>query len=136
MSQSFPVRVYYEDTDAGGIVYYANYLKFAERGRTEYLRTRGYENETLREKDSVVFVARSLKADYHHPARMDDLLDIKTVITQVRNASFTMQQSIFRHNELLFSMDVKLACVDLHGKPVKLPKGIQQAMIEGQEQTS
>lgn len=122
------IRVYYEDTDAGGIVFYANYLRFAERGRTEYLRNLGFENKSLMDTQGVIFVVRKVTADYLAPAYLDDMLRLETVVTELKNASFTMRQSLFRHNELIFCVDVILVCVDRAGKPVRLPDGLRAAM--------
>lgn len=122
---SIDFRVYYEDTDAGGVVYYANYLKFAERGRTELLREAGFENRTLHEREGVLFVVRRLNADYHRSARLDDLLRVKTSVKTVNNASFEMNQAIFRHDSLLFSMDITLVCINIEGKPVRLSEELK-----------
>ena len=106
------MRVYYEDTDSGGVVYYANYLKFAERARTELLRSEGFENKSLLESKGFVFVVRHIEADYLKPAALDDLLEVKTAVLEVKNASVTLKQSICCRNTLLFTLDVTLACVD------------------------
>ncbi len=127
-SHSIDIRVYYEDTDAGGIVFYANYLKFAERGRTEYLRNLGFENKSLMDKQGVIFVVRKLEADYLIPAYLDDMLRMETSVIELKNASFKMRQSLFRHKELVFSVDVILVCVDRAGKPVRLPDELRTAM--------
>ncbi len=127
-AHNFDIRVYYEDTDAGGIVFYANYLRFAERGRTEYLRDLGYENKSLMDKQGVIFVVRKVEADYLTPAYLDDMLRMETSVIELKNASFKMKQSLFRHNELIFSVDVILVCVDLTGKPVRLPDELRTAM--------
>ena len=121
MTHEINIRVYYEDTDAGGIVYYANYLKFAERGRTEYLREKNLENRALMEQNGVLFVVRHVEADYLYPARLDDILRVETKLAEIKNASFVMNQSIFCHDRLLFKMDVVLACVDADGKLVRIP---------------
>ncbi len=131
-AHNIDIRVYYEDTDAGGIVFYANYLRFAERGRTEYLRNLGYENKSLMDKQGVIFVVRKIEADYLTPAYLDDLLRMETGVIEMKNASFKMKQSLFRHNELIFSVDVILVCVDRAGKPVRLPDELKAAM-EGQK---
>ncbi len=127
-AHNIDIRVYYEDTDAGGIVFYANYLKFAERGRTEYLRNLGFENKSLMDKQGVIFVVRKIEADYLAPAYLDDMLRMETGVIEMKNASFKMKQSLFRHNELIFSVDVILVCVDRAGKPVRLPDGLRTAM--------
>lgn len=128
---NLPIRVYYEDTDVGGVVYYANYLKFAERGRSEFLREIGYENRTLIEQEKKMFVVTALEAHYLSPARLDDLLTLETVTEDVKNASFSMKQTVFCGNNKLFHMTVRLACVELQGKPVKLPEGLRKALEEG-----
>lgn len=125
---SIDFRVYYEDTDAGGVVFYANYLKFAERGRTELLRDAGFENRVLHEREGVLFVVRRLNADYHRSARLDDLLRVKTSVKTVNNASFEMNQAIFRHDSLLFSMDITLVCINIEGKPVRLSEELKSRL--------
>lgn len=127
-AHNIDIRVYYEDTDAGGIVFYANYLKFAERGRTEYLRNLGFENKSLMDKQGVIFVVRKIEADYLIPGYLDDMLRLETSVLEMKNASFKMKQSLFRHNELIFSVDVILVCVDRAGKPVRLPDDLRTAM--------
>jgi acyl-CoA thioester hydrolase len=121
MNHSTPIRVYYEDTDSGGVVYYANYLKFAERGRTELLRSAGFENKSLQENKGIAFVVRHIEADYFKPAFLDNLLEVKTRVLEVKNASVVMEQTIFRNADLLFSLTVTLASVDLSKfAPVRL----------------
>lgn len=127
-SHNMDIRVYYEDTDAGGIVFYANYLRFAERGRTEYLRQLGYENKSLMDAQGVIFVVRRVEADYMIPAYLDDMLRLETSVIELKNASFKMKQSLFRHNDLIFSADVILVCVDRAGKPTRLPDGLRKAL--------
>ena len=128
MKQEIPVRVYYEDTDAGGIVYYANYLKFAERGRTELLRSLGFENKSLSDRDGLLFVVRHLEADYAASAYLDDLLAVETRVVEIGNASFTMDQAIRRGGKLLVSLRVKLVCVNNKGKPVRVPAELRAAL--------
>jgi acyl-CoA thioester hydrolase len=124
---SIPIRVYYEDTDAGGVVYHANYLKFGERGRTEYLRFLGFENKSLHDQYGVLFVVRHIAADYIKTAHLDDLLRIETSIIQLKNASFTMKQAVFRDQEMVFSMDVALVCVDGENyRPAPLPTPVRE----------
>jgi acyl-CoA thioester hydrolase len=121
------VRVYYEDTDAGGVVYYANHLKFAERGRTELLRFLGFENKSMLDKHGVIFVVRHLEANYIKPAFLDDFLKVDTVITEVKNASVVMKQKISRENQEIFLMNVTLVCVDMATrKPAGLPAKVRQ----------
>lgn len=132
MIHAVQIRVYYEDTDAGGIVYYANYLKYAERGRTEWLRARRLENSVLRGEEGILFVVRRVEADYHKPARLDDFLEVRSRVTGFKNASFSMDQEIWRGDEKLFGMKVDLACVDVNGKPARLPGKVRKALEDGQ----
>jgi len=128
MKHEMQIRVYYEDTDAGGIVYYANYLRFAERGRTEWLRAAGFESSALKRDAGIIFVVRHIDASYHGSARLDDILTLSTFVSEARRASFVMKQSIFCQNNLLFSMNVALVCVGNHGKAVGIPKDIQDSL--------
>lgn len=123
-------RIYYEDTDAGGVVYYANYLKFAERARSEFLRDAGFENSKLRKDFSIGFVVRSIQAEYHSPARLDDIIQIETVLTEIKNSSFIMKQSIFSDERLLFTMNVRLACIGNDFRPARMPIELRGAFYE------
>lgn len=127
MSHSINARVYYEDTDAGGVVYHASYLKYAERGRTELLRFLGFENTSLQDRYGIIFVVKLLNADYIKTAHLDDLLRIQTSILQMKNASFVMRQIALRDEVEIFSMDVTLVCVDSKTyKPVSVPPTVRQ----------
>lgn len=125
----FPVRVYYEDTDLGEVVYYANYLKFIERGRTEMLRELGYAQLDLKSEGNVVFVVRSLEADYLQAARYDDLLEVVTTPMKIGRASFELSQNIERQDEVIFRSIVKLVCVDRSIRPVKIPDDMAQKIM-------
>jgi acyl-CoA thioester hydrolase len=131
------IRVYYEDTDAGGVVYHSNFINFAERGRTELLRFMGFENKSLRESQGILFVVRHINADYHKPAVLDDLLELQTVVTQVKNTSLIMQHAIYRNSEKLFAADVTVVCVDAGSmKPVRIPENLRtefQQYLKGSE---
>jgi acyl-CoA thioester hydrolase len=119
------LRVYYEDTDAGGVVYYANYLKYLERGRTEFLRALGFEQRQLAEDTSLAFAVRSLNAEYLRPARLDDQLEVLTAIEALGRAQVTFAQSIRRGDEALLTATVRVACLDLEkGKPAAIPANI------------
>lgn len=122
---SLAVRVYYEDTDAGGIVYYANYLKFMERARTEWLRDLGYEQDDLLEQ-SVAFVVKHVEMHNYAPAKFNQLLSIDTQIVELKGASMTFKQTITNEQEtLLVSAQIKVACVDLAVmKPKRLPAAL------------
>lgn len=126
----FPVRIYYEDTDAGGIVYYANYLKFAERARTEFLRFIGAvpQQETL-EKDMCGFVVRHLEIDYRASARLDDLLSVTCKLVEDSGASAVMHQEICRGEEVLAAIDIKVVYVSLQRKrPIRIPDNIRSKL--------
>lgn len=126
---NMPVRVYYEDTDAGGIVYYANYLKFAERARTEYLRTVGLEqNADLQADERIGFAVRHCEIDYKKPAMLDDLLNVSCKIIEIGGASCTMYQEISRADgTLLVTLEVKVVCMNLSKmRPVRLPENLVQ----------
>jgi acyl-CoA thioester hydrolase len=122
------VRVYYEDTDLAGVVYYANYLRFIERGRSELLRDAGIDQAALKRDEGAVFVVRRLTADYLSPARFDDLLEVTTTIAALRGASIEMAQEVRRGGELLFSALVTVACMGTDGRPRRLPEPIRSAL--------
>jgi acyl-CoA thioester hydrolase len=109
---SFPIRVYWEDTDAGGIVYYANYLKFMERARSEWLRAIGIEQGPLKDEHNAMFVVVSVEAHFKRPARYGELLEVGCVIDQTTRASLTFRQQILRDGELLIDGKVRVACLD------------------------
>ena len=124
----YPVRVYYEDTDAAGIVYYANYLKFAERARTEMLRLMGREQQRMMENEGVAFAVKSARVEYFRPARLDDALQVRTGLVEVAGASLKVRQRIFRGEELLVDMQIRLAVMDRNGRPARLPPDIRAAL--------
>ena len=109
---SWPVRVYYEDTDAGGIVFYANYLKFFERARTEWLRAAKVGQQALRDEHGAIFVVKNASIDYHAPARLDDALNLTLSIEKLGHASVQFLQQAWHGDVLLASARVKVACVD------------------------
>ncbi len=124
----WPVRIYYEDTDSEGIVYYANYLKFAERGRTEMLRDAGIVHPTLLETYGVGFAVRSMSAEYLRPARLDDALAVHTSLTEIRGASMCAEQIVRRNDEELIRITVRLACIARDGKPARMPQTLRTAL--------
>ena len=124
----FPIRVYYEDTDAAGIVYYANYLKFAERARTELLRAHGIASRAMRDSSGVAFAVRRLTADYLAPARLDDLLEVRTRVVELRGASLRLEQDVLRDGVEIARLAVTLACVARSGRPVRLPAAVVEAL--------
>jgi len=124
---SWPIRVYYEDTDAGGVVFYANYLKFMERARTEMLRSTGFEQDTLREERELIFAVHSVTAKYHKPAVFNDELIVISTIPTLSKASLVFSQQVQRKHDglLLCSADIKVAC--LHADtftPAAIPQDI------------
>ena len=122
------VRVYYEDTDLAGVVYYANYLRFIERGRTDALRAEGIDQVSMRAEEGLVFVVTRLSADYHAPARFDDLLRVTTRISRVGGASCEMEQHVWRGTERLFTASVRVACMTLHGMVSRMPVGVRECL--------
>lgn len=126
----FPVKIYYEDTDAGGIVYYANYLKFAERARTEFIRAVGFnQQEQLNSDERAGFVVRHCEIDYQAPAMLDDLLTVSCEISEFGGASATMHQEIRRGDQLLVTLDVKVVYVLLKNKrPSRIPNELKNLL--------
>ncbi len=127
MNFEWPVRVYYEDTDSGGVVYYANYLKFMERARTEYLRHLGFQQDQLIENDNVIFAVRRIQVDYMQPARFNDALIVTARVTEMKKASMLFEQYI-THTEtgrLLCKGEIQIACLQADSfKPCAIPQAI------------
>lgn len=124
-----PVRVYYEDTDFTGIVYYANYLKFFERGRTDALRTAGLSHAELLKADPPLgFAVRKVTVEYHAPARIDDALMVETRFDSLTGVRMAIVQSITRDGVLLASAEVEAVCIDMDGRPKRLPAGVKEAL--------
>ncbi len=128
MSHSLSLRVYYEDTDLAGIVYYANYLKFIERARTEWTRSLGIDQVRMKHEDGTVFAVRRVEADYLMPAVFDDELVVTTIVTRITPARIELQQQILRADALLFSAHVTLACLSPDMRPRRLPGDVTQIM--------
>lgn len=116
------LRVYYEDTDAGGIVYHAAYLRFAERGRTEFVRKLGIDQQKLRVETGSGFVVTSLTIDYLKPAFLDDNLTITTEIDRIRPASVNFKQTVARESQVIAHLKVRIACLDGDGRLTRLPR--------------
>ncbi len=124
---SFPVRVYFQDTDAGGVVYHSNYINFMERARTEWLRTFGYTNTGMMKELGLVFVVRSVKLDYLKPALLDDLLTVTAQIKEIGRSRVTLLQTVLRGEELLTEGEVHLVCVTADNfKPVSVPEVLRK----------
>jgi len=122
------VRVYYEDTDAAGIVYYANYLKFAERARSEWLRELGGGDAKALRASGLMFVVRRCAIDYRQAARLDDLLEVETRVTGYAGATLELEQTVRRDGADLVAMTVTLACVNSAGRPARLPPALRAAL--------
>ena len=120
--ETLTLRVYYEDTDAGGIVYHAAYLRFAERGRTEFVRKLGIDQQQLRAETGSGFVVTSLTIDYLKPAFLDDNLTITTEIDRIRPASVNFKQTVARERQIIAHLKVRVACVDGDGRLTRLPR--------------
>jgi acyl-CoA thioester hydrolase len=126
---NWPVRVYYEDTDAGGVVFYANYLKFYERARTEMLRDMGFEQDQLIAEHRVIFVVRSVQVDYLQPAKFNDLINVTSSLSLVRSASLTFEQTITRADDTLSTATIRIACLDAETmQPKLIPDFLKQAL--------
>lgn len=130
-SFTWPIRVYYEDTDAGGVVYHSNYLNFMERARTEWLRALGFEQTAVKSELGVIIVVHSLSIAFKSPAYFNDMLEIQCEVTKIGRGSLEMAQKITRNGLLLIEAQVKAAFVNADTfKPVGIPASIKQAMLE------
>lgn len=119
------LRVYYEDTDLAGIVYYANYLRFIERGRSEWVRARGIDQTALRRDADIVFAVRRVEADYLIPARFDDEIEVTTRLVELGGARIVVDQQVLRAGAVLFAARVTLACLTSTGRPARLPAALR-----------
>jgi acyl-CoA thioester hydrolase len=129
---SFPIRVYWEDTDGGGVVYHANYLRFLERGRTEWVRAQGIEQQRLRESEDLVMAVREMRLDFIGPARLDDLLSVTVVLKERRSASFLVTQELFRGQQCLLRADVRIACLTASNFR---PRALPDWLVSGSDST-
>ncbi|MBF9034644.1 tol-pal system-associated acyl-CoA thioesterase [Rhodobacterales bacterium HKCCE2091] len=129
MTHHWPIRVYYEDTDFAGIVYYANYLKFIERARSELVRAAGIDQAALK-AGGIAFAVRRLEADYLAPARYDDELTVTTGITRLTGARFDLDQSVARGAETLFAAKVQVVCLSDSGRPARLPEDVRRKIAQ------
>ena len=118
------IKVYYEDTDSGGVVYYANYLKFLERARTEALFSIGYSNKKIKEKFNSLIIVKSCNIDYKKPANLEDELKIRSFVKSITKTSFFMNQIISRDDETIVEAQIHLVFINENGKPVKIPDEI------------
>ena len=129
-SHCFPTRIYWEDTDAAGIVYYANYLRFLERGRSDLVRSAGVNQAELLNNEGVTFPVRRCEIDYLKPARLDEQIEVHTWIKKIGGASIELDQNILRGVEPIVLAKVRLACVGPNGRPRRLPAHVRAALNE------
>jgi acyl-CoA thioester hydrolase len=127
-THNLPIRVYYEDTDAGGIVYYANYLKFAERARTEMLRLAGVNQSEMATRYGLVFAVRACAVEFLRPARLDDLIEVRSHLVKLAAATVSAAQAIWRGSEELTRLDLRVACLRQNGRPARIPAAVRQAL--------
>ena len=125
---SFDIRVYYEDTDLAGIVYYANYLKFIERARTEFVRGLGIDQSALKQDQGIVFAVRRVEADYIAPARFDDVLTVDTSVIKLTGARIELAQDVRRNAEILFTSKITLVTLHDSGAPARIPADIRSML--------
>lgn len=128
MRHTFETRVYYEDTDLAGIVYYANYLKYIERARSEFVRTLGIDQTRLREEEGIVFAVARVEADYKVPAKFDDVVTVVTQPLKVTPARLVFSQDVCRGDEVLFASVITLAALSPTGRPARIPAAIRAAL--------
>jgi acyl-CoA thioester hydrolase len=125
----WPIRVYYEDTDAGGIVFYANYLKFAERGRTEMLRSQGHDHATILRDYGIMFVVKRCEANYLRSAYLDDQLVVVSKTKMIKGARLIAEQLVMRGDELLVRIEVELVCINQNERPQRLPSQVAESFL-------
>ena len=132
MTNSFKynLKIYYEDTDAGGVVYYANYLKFLERARSEAIYELGYSNIELKKKFGILIIVKSCNIEYKKPAMFEDKLTVISTINEITKTSFIMKQNIKKNQELIASTDIHLVVVNLYGKPTKIPDDLKNKLSQ------
>ena len=128
MTHRLPVRVYYEDTDMGGIVYYANYLKYIERARSELVEDMGLDQKRMKDEDGTVFVVRRVEADYLAPARLDDRLVVVTTHAPQGQSRWVFQQEVHRGDQVIFRATVTAVCMSVEGRPQRLPAALRTAL--------
>ena len=122
----YKFKIYYEDTDAGGVVYYANYLKFIERARSEIIKSLGFSNTNLREKFNLFFIVKYCNINYKKPAKLEDELIVFTSVVSLSKTSLVMKQDVKRHDDLVAEAEVCLVAVNMKGKPTKIPEELKK----------
>ena len=121
----FKLKIYYEDTDSGGVVYYANYLKFTERARTNLINDLGYSLKKLNDDHDCLFIVKKLNCDYIHSAKLEDELIVQSKFLKINNASFELEQNILRNNQIIFTSEIIMVCVSPLGQPKKIPQDLK-----------
>lgn len=129
-THKFQCRVYYEDTDMAGIVYYANYLRFIERARSEQVRELGIDQHEMKNERGLVFAVHKLEAEYKTAAKLDDLLTVETTLKSISGVRMSYQQNVMREDETLFASRVTVVCMNLSGRPVRFPADIRRKYEE------
>jgi acyl-CoA thioester hydrolase len=124
----FPVRVYFADTDAAGLVYHATYFVFAERARTEMMRLAGFDHGDLHKRLGMLLGVRSCQAEYLRPARLDDLLEIRTTIEELAGASLRLRQEVWRGEDEIARVAIRLACIGADGRPSRIPDQVRETI--------
>ena len=124
----YPLRVYFEDTDAAGLVYYANYLRMAERARTEMMRLLGADHAGMMRNDARMLVVRRCAIEYLAPARLDDVLEIRSSLAEIGGASLRARQTVHRDGDMLARIDLRLGCVTETGRPARFPERFRSAL--------
>lgn len=124
----YPVRVFYEDTDAGGLVYHANYLKFAERGRTEMLRLLGVNHSEMAKRYGMGFAVRSCQVEFRRAARLDDLLEVRTRLVELRGASIAVEQAVMRGAELIAELVLRIVCLRAQERAMRIPDSVREIL--------
>ena len=122
----YKFKIYYEDTDSGGVVYYANYLKFIERARTEIIKSLGFSNTNLREKFNLFFIVKYCNINYKKPAKLEDELIVFTSVVSLSKTSLVMKQDVKRHDDLVAEAEICIVAVDMKGKPTKIPEELKK----------
>ena len=122
----YKFKIYYEDTDSGGVVYYANYLKFIERARSEIIKSLGFSNNNLREKFNLFFIVKYCNINYRKPAKLEDELIVFTSVVSLSKTSLVMKQDVKKHDDLVAEAEVCLVAVDMKGKPTKIPEELKK----------
>ena len=121
----FKLKIYYEDTDSGGVVYYANYLKFTERARTSLINDLGFSLKKLSEDYDCLFIVKKMNCDYLHSARLEDELIVQSKFLKINNASFDLEQNILRNDQIIFTSEITMVCVSSLGQPKKIPQDLK-----------